>query len=65
VLCLILPMAVLPLLYFTSSRRIMGPWANRGFLLVVGWASVLLITAIDLYSLPESLRTGWRIIVGH
>jgi manganese transport protein len=64
VLCLFLPLAVLPLLCFTSSRKIMGPWANRKLLLALGWGCALLITALDLYSLPESLRTGWRILVG-
>ena len=64
VLCLFLPFALLPLLYFTSSRKIMGPWANSRVMLVLGWTIGLLITALDLYSLPESLKTGWRIIAG-
>lgn len=63
-LCLILPFAMFPLLYLTSSRKIMGRWANGWLLLGLGWASVLLITAMDLYSLPESLKSAWRIIVG-
>ena len=61
-LCLELPFAMFPLLLFTSSRKRMGRWANGWFLLVLGWGSALLITAMDLYSLPESLRTAWRII---
>lgn len=64
ILCLILPLALFPLLYFTSSRRRMGRWANGWFLLILGWGSVLLITAMDLYSLPASLREAWRIIAG-
>jgi manganese transport protein len=64
VLCLILPFALFPLLLFTSSRKRMGNWSNGWFLLVVGWGSVILITAMDLYSLPESLKTAWRIIAG-
>ena len=64
VLCLILPLALFPLMFFTSSRRRMGQWANGWFLLILGWGSVLLITAMDLYSLPESLQTAWRIIMG-
>jgi len=61
-LCLILPLALFPLLHFTSSRRKMGHWANGWFLLVLGWGSALLITAMDIYSLPESLKEAWRII---
>jgi len=61
-LCVLLPFGMLPLLFFTSSRRIMGRWRSGAFLLVLGWASALLITGLDLYSLPESLRTAWRIL---
>jgi len=59
---LMLPLALFPLLHFTSSRRRMGQWANGWFLLILGWGSVLLITAMDLYSLPASLKEAWRII---
>jgi manganese transport protein len=64
ILCLILPLAMFPLLHFTSSRRRMGRWANGWFLLILGWASALLITAMAIYSLPESLKEAWRIISG-
>ena len=63
-LCLILPFAMFPLLHLTSTRKFMGHWANGWFLLTLGWGSVLLITAMDIYSLPESLKTAWRIILG-
>jgi Mn2+/Fe2+ NRAMP family transporter len=56
---------MIPLLYFTSSRKIMGKWANGWFLKIAGWGSVLFITAMDIYSMPESLHEAWRIIVGH
>jgi manganese transport protein len=64
VLALQLPFAMFPLLQFTSSRRRMGKWRNGWFLLVAGWASAMLITAIDIYGLPESLRASWQIITG-
>jgi manganese transport protein len=64
ILCLILPFAMFPLLHFTSSRRIMGQWANGWFLMVLGWGSVILITLMDIYSLPESLKDAWHIIAG-
>ena len=63
-LCLVLPLAMFPLLQFTSSKRIMGKWANGWLLLFVGWGSALLITALDIYSLPESLGTAWHIVSG-
>jgi manganese transport protein len=64
ILCLILPFAMFPLLQFTSSRKIMGRWANGWFLMVLGWGSAILITLMDIYSLPESLKAAWHIIAG-
>jgi manganese transport protein len=64
ILCLILPFAMFPLLQFTSSRKIMGRWRNGWFLLILGWASVLVITGMDIYSLPDALKEAWHIIVG-
>ena len=64
VLALQLPFAMFPLLHFTSSRKRMGKWKLGGFLLGAGWTSAILITAMDVYGLPESLREAWRVIVG-
>lgn len=63
VLALQLPFAMFPLLHFTSSRRRMGEWASGPVLLAVGWCSALLITAMDLYGLPDSLQNAWQIMV--
>jgi manganese transport protein len=65
ILALQLPFAMFPLLHFTSSRKRMGKWRNGWFLLITGWGSALLITAMDIYSLPDSLRQAWIVIVGH
>jgi len=62
VLALQLPFAMFPLLHFTSSHKHMGPWRNGWLLLVAGWGSGLLITAMDLYGLPDSMRTAWRVL---
>jgi manganese transport protein len=51
VLALQLPFAMIPLLHFTSSRRYMGQFANGWFLLIAGWGSCVLITALDLWGL--------------
>ncbi len=64
ILALQLPFAMFPLLHFTSSRRRMGKWRLTGALLIAGWTSAILITAMDLYGLPESLTAAWRIITG-
>jgi manganese transport protein len=64
VLALQLPFAMFPLLQFTSSRKRMGTWKNRWFLLIAGWGSAMLITAMDIYGLPDSLKTAWQIIAG-
>ena len=64
VLALQLPFAMFPLLHFTSSSKRMGFWRNGPLLLVAGWASAILITAMDLYGLPESLKAAWQVIAG-
>jgi manganese transport protein len=64
VLALQLPLAMFPLLHFTSSRKRMGKYKNGWFLLAAGWSSCFLITALDIYGLPDSLREAWRVIVG-
>lgn len=64
VLALQLPFAMFPLLHFTSSRKRMGTWKNGWLLLIGGWTSAILITAMDLYGLPDSLKAAWQVITG-
>ena len=64
VLALQLPFAMFPLLHFTSSKKRMGKWRLGPFLLIAGWTCVVLITAMDLYALPESLHNAWQVIRG-
>jgi len=64
VLALQLPFAMFPLLQFTSSRVRMGSWRNGRFLLIAGWTSAILITSMDIYGLPESIKTAWHLLVG-
>jgi len=64
ILALQLPFAMFPLLQFASSRRRMGKWRLGVFLMVAGWSSALVITAMDVYGLPASLREAWRIVTG-
>jgi manganese transport protein len=64
VLALQLPFAMFPLLLFTSSSKRMGRWRSGKFLLLAGWTSAILITGLDLWGLPESLKTAWHVIIG-
>jgi manganese transport protein len=59
-----LPFAMFPLLHFTSSRRRMGVWKSGWLLIVAGWGSAILITAMDIWGLPESLKSAWHVILG-
>ena len=64
VLALQLPFAMFPLLHFTSSRRRVGIWKLGWFLLIAGWGSAILITAMDIYGLPDSLKSAWHVVTG-
>ncbi len=64
VLALQLPFAMFPLLQFTSSRNRMGQWRNGKILLIAGWASAILITVMDIFGLPESVKAAWHVIMG-
>jgi manganese transport protein len=64
VLALQLPFAMFPLLHFTSSRKRMGDWKIGWFLLIAGWGSAVLITLMDLYGLPDSVKSAWHVVTG-
>jgi manganese transport protein len=64
VLALQLPLAMFPLLHFTSSSKRMGKWKSGWFLLICAWGSAILITALDIYGLPDAFRQAWQVIVG-
>jgi manganese transport protein len=52
------------LLHFTSSGKRMGRWKSGWLLMTAGWASAILITAMDIYGLPDSLKSAWQVIAG-
>jgi manganese transport protein len=62
VLALQLPLAMFQLMHFTSRAKFMGRWRNGWLLLTAGWTSVVLITAMDVYGLPDALRDAWRVV---
>jgi manganese transport protein len=59
-----LPFAMFPLLHFTSSKKWMGTYRSGWFLLTAGWSACVLITALDIYALPEAWQKAWAVIVG-
>ncbi len=65
VLAMQLPLAMFPLLHFTSSFKKMGHWRLGSLLIVAGWGSAIVITALDIYALPASMRDAWRVLSGH
>jgi manganese transport protein len=64
VLALQLPFAMFPLLHFTSSQAKMGAWKSGMFLMIAGWSSAILITALDIWGLPDSIRSAWHVLAG-
>jgi manganese transport protein len=59
-----LPLAMFPLLYFNSSRKWMGEHRPSRLFLAVGWTTCLLITALDLYGLPDAAGRAWEVVAG-
>jgi Mn2+/Fe2+ NRAMP family transporter len=53
-----------PLLHFASSARRMGQWRLGWGMLIFGWGAALVITAFDLYGLPDTLKQAWQVIRG-
>jgi manganese transport protein len=64
VLAIQLPLAMFPLMSFAGSKRRMGAHRIGWFLLTTGWASCLLITALDIYGLPGALHDAWAVLAG-
>jgi manganese transport protein len=64
VLAIQLPLAMVPLLAFAGSKRRMGNGRIGGFLLTAGWASCLLITALDIYGLPGAMHDAVSVFTG-
>jgi manganese transport protein len=64
VLAIQLPLAMFPLLAFAGSRRRMGDGRIGGFLMATGWASCLLITALDVYGLPDAIHDAVSVFSG-
>ena len=53
-----LPFAVIPLIRFTSDRRRMGEFANRGWLKLVSWAVAALILTLNFWLVLDA-TSSW------
>ena len=40
------------------------PLESGWFLLIAAWTSAILITAMDIYGVPDSVRQAWQVIFG-
>ncbi len=58
VLSLQLPFAVIPLVRFTASRRLLGVLANPRWVTLLGWSAAALIIALNLWLAVRALA-GW------
>jgi manganese transport protein len=54
ILSMQLPFAIFPLVRFTSSRAMMGPFAIRTWVKVLAWPVCLIITALNVYLLYQT-----------
>lgn len=57
-LSIALPFSMVPLVYFTSSKKYMGEYANGPIIKFIAWTSVVILIGLDLYGLPE-LIAAW------
>ena len=65
VLAIQLPLAMVPLLVFAGSKRLMGEGRVGALLLTAGWCSCLIITGLDIYGLPSAVHDAISVFAGH
>ena len=54
ILSMQLPFAIFPLVQFTSSRKMMGPFAIKTWVKALAWPVCLIITALNVYLLYQT-----------
>ncbi|XP_006815060.1 uncharacterized protein LOC102801780, partial [Saccoglossus kowalevskii] len=54
-----LPFALLPILHFTSSLRIMGDFKNGGVTKVLMWGLAVVVMAINIYLVVLAVPVEW------
>ena len=60
ILSLQLPFAIFPLVQFTSSRKIMGPFAIRFWIKAIAWPVCIIIAALNVYLLYQTAVQFFR-----
>jgi manganese transport protein len=55
ILSLQLPFAIFPLLQFTSSEKLMGPFAIGLWIKALAWPVCLIIAALNVYLLYQTM----------
>lgn len=54
-LCIALPISMIPLVWFTSSRKIMGKYANPRWMAFLAWIVVAILTGLNLQLLIQDV----------
>lgn len=56
-LSLALPFSIIPLLMITNNKRIMGEFANRLWIKVIGWVSTIVLVYLNLTSIEGQIAS--------
>jgi manganese transport protein len=54
-LSFVLPFAIIPLMYFTARRSVMGDMVNRRWTTILGWLVTTIIIALNLFLLYQTV----------
>lgn len=55
-LSIALPFAMIPLVIFTSSKKLMGEFANRTWSKVLGWIIAVILIILNIYLILNTLH---------
>ncbi|MFN3323232.1 MAG: Nramp family divalent metal transporter [Bryobacteraceae bacterium] len=58
ILSMQLPFAVIPLIHFTSDRKLMGEFVNRPWVKILAWTTASIIVCLNLWLVFETAQ-GW------
>jgi len=63
ILCMQLPFAIIPLIHFTSDRRRMGDFANKGWVVALSWITAAVVLVLNVWLLVQGVST-WLTAAG-